>query len=70
MFTDYFRIIEKDICRDIKISLMLTKVFYSSVFLFYNLLKKNDNYFYACCRILRGERTYKEIAERLKILKF
>jgi hypothetical protein len=49
---------------------MLTKVFYSSVFLFYNLLKKNDNYFYAGCRILRGERTYKEIVERLKVIRF
>jgi flavin-dependent dehydrogenase len=69
-FSDYFRLIEADICRDIKISLMLTRVFYSSVFLFYNLLKKNDNYFYACCRILRGERSYKEIMEKLKFIKF
>jgi flavin-dependent dehydrogenase len=69
-FSDYFKLIEADICRDIKISLMLTKVFYSSVFLFYNLLKKNDNYFHACCRILRGERTYKEIVEKLKFIKF
>jgi geranylgeranyl reductase family protein len=69
-FSDYFKLIETDICRDIKISLMLTKVFYSSVFLFYNLLKKNDNYFHACCRILRGERSYKEIVEKLKFIKF
>lgn len=69
-FSDYFNLIEADICKDIKISLMLTKIFYSSVFLFYNLLKKNDNYFNACCRILRGERTYKEIVERLKFIKF
>jgi geranylgeranyl reductase family len=69
-FSDYFKLIEADICKDIKISLMLTKVFYSSVFLFYNLLKKNDNYFYACCRILRGERTYKEIVEKLKVIRF
>jgi flavin-dependent dehydrogenase len=69
-FSDYFKLIEADICKDIKISLMLTKVFYSSVFLFYNLLKKNDNYFNACCRILRGERTYKEIVEKLKFIKF
>ncbi len=69
-FSDYFKLIESDISRDIKISLMLTKVFYNSVFLFYNLLKKNDNYFNACCRILRGERTYKEIVERLKFIKF
>ena len=69
-FSDYFKLIEADICRDINISLMLTKVFYSSVFLFYNLLKKNDNYFHACCRILRGERTYKEIVEKLKFIKF
>ena len=68
-FSDYFKLIEADICRDIKISLMLTKVFYSSVFLFYNLLKKNDNYFHACCRILRGERSYKEIVEKLKFIK-
>ncbi|MBM3707199.1 MAG: NAD(P)/FAD-dependent oxidoreductase [Actinobacteria bacterium] len=68
-FKDYEERIKNDIYRDIKISFLLTKIFYSSLLLIYKLLLKNDNYFYACCKILRGEKSYKDVVDKLKILK-
>lgn len=69
-FKDYKERIKNDIYRDIKISLLLTRIFYSSILLIYKLLLKNDNYFHACCKILRGEKTYRDVVDKIKILKF
>jgi len=66
---DYEDRVKKDIYGDIKISFLLTKIFYGSLFLIHKLLLKNDNYFYACCKILRGEKSYKDVVDKLKILK-
>jgi geranylgeranyl reductase family protein len=68
-FSDYFNNISNDIARDIKISLFLNRVFYGSFAFFYHFIEKNDSYFNAACRFLRGEKNYNDIAERLKILK-
>ena len=69
-FKDYENKIKDDIYREIKISLFFTKIFFSSFPFFYALLKKNDNLFVSCCRILRGEKTYSEIAGKLRLIKF
>jgi flavin-dependent dehydrogenase len=68
-FEDYQSKIVEDIYRDIKISLFITKIFSGSFAFFYALLKKNDNLFNSCCKILRGEKTYSYIAKKLKLLK-
>ena len=69
-FKDYESKIRDNIFRDIKISLMFTKIFFDSLLFFYKLIKNNDNYFSACCKILRGDRTYKDVLDKLKIIKY
>ena len=68
-FNDYYSNISNDIARDIKISLFLNSVFYGSFSFFYRFIEKNEGYFNAACRFLRGEKNYIDIAEKLKILK-
>ena len=69
-FKDYESKIRDNIFKDTKISLMFTKIFFDSLLFFYKLIKNNDNYFSACCKILRGERTYKDVLDKLKIFKY
>jgi geranylgeranyl reductase family protein len=69
-FKDYESKIKDNIFKDIKISLMFTKIFFDSLLFFYKLIKNNDNYFTACCKILRGDRTYKDVLDKLKIIKY
>lgn len=69
-FKDYESKIRDNIFKDIKISLMFTKIFFDSLLFFYKLIKNNDNYFSACCKILRGDRTYKDVLDKLKIIKY
>lgn len=69
-FKDYESKIRDNIFKDTKISLMFTKIFFDSLLFFYKLIKNNDNYFSACCKILRGERTYKDVLDKLKIIKY
>jgi len=59
---------EGDIFKDIKMSLLFSKVFYMAPLFFYRIIKKNDNAFDTCCRILRGEKSYKDIASKLKFM--
>lgn len=68
-FKDYQNKIVEDIYRDIKTSLFFTKIFSGYFIFFYALLKKNDNLFNSCCKILRGEKTYSDIAKKLKLIK-
>ena len=67
-FDDYSEKIGKNIYTDIRYSVYFARIFYSSSLFFYKLIKKNDNYFNACCRLLRGERTYHDVFRRLKSL--
>jgi len=69
-FVDYYDYINNEIFTDIKASLIFTKVFYSSAKFFYKLLKNNETLFYSCCKILRGERQYKDVLKRLNFLNF
>lgn len=69
-FKDYELMMRDNIFKDIKISLMFNKIFFNSLLFFYKLIKNNDNYFYACCKILRGDKTYKEVLDKLKIIKY
>ncbi|MCL5070883.1 MAG: NAD(P)/FAD-dependent oxidoreductase [Actinobacteria bacterium] len=69
-FNDYESKIRGTIFRDIKISLIFTKIFFNSLLFFYKLIKNSDNYFSACCKILRGERNYKDVIDKLKIIKY
>ncbi len=68
-FRDYYENIKNDIGRDIKISLLLNMIFYNSVMLFYRYIERNDSYFNSCCRFLRGEKKYSDIAEKIKVFK-
>ena len=65
-FDNYARRIRDDIYVDIRYADYFSKIFYSHSRFFYKLIKKNDNYFYACCRLLRGERTYPDVFKRIK----
>jgi len=67
-FKDYRERMEGDIFKDIKMSLLFSKVFYMAPLFFYRIIKKNDNAFNTCCRILRGEKSYKDIASKLKFM--
>ncbi len=69
-FKGYELKMRDNIFKDIKISLVFTKIFFNSLLFFYKLIKNNDNYFYACCKILRGDKTYKEVLDKLKIIKY
>ncbi len=67
-FEDYDRKIKDNILRDIRFSKIINRIFYSHSSFFYKLIKKNDNYFYACCRFLRGERTYSDAIKKITSL--
>jgi flavin-dependent dehydrogenase len=69
-FKDYESKIRDNIFKDIKISLMFTKIFFDSLLFFYKLIKNNDNYFSACCKILRGDRSYEDVLDKLKFIKY
>jgi geranylgeranyl reductase family protein len=63
-YQGYSDIINHEIISDIKASLIFSKIFFSSFFFYYKLLKSNDVFFSTCCKILRGENTYKSILGR------
>ena len=65
-FEEYTEKLKDSLFREIKYSKYFADVFYSSSRFFYKLIKKNDNYFYSCCRLLRGERTYIDVFRRLR----
>jgi len=65
-FDDYDQKIKEEIFTDISLSARITKIFYSYSLFFYKLIKKNDNYFNACCKLLRGEKTYGDAFRKLK----
>lgn len=69
-FRDYESKIRDNIFRDIKISLIFTKIFFNSLLIFYKLIKNNDSYFTTCCKILRGDLDYKDVLDKLKIIKY
>jgi geranylgeranyl reductase family protein len=68
-FNHYSDLINKEILSDIRASLFFSKIFFSSFFFYYKLLKNKDVFFHSCCKILRGEKTYKSIMDRLNLLK-
>ena len=69
-FLNYAERIEAEILSDIRASLLFTSVFYRSINLFYRLIIRDEKIFSACCKILRGEKTYKNIAARLNFYRF
>jgi len=69
-FTDFHKRIDGEIYSDIRASLVFTKVFYGSLGIFYKIMKGDNSFFASCCKILRGERTYKDVLNRLKSFRF
>jgi flavin-dependent dehydrogenase len=68
-FIDYHDRISRDIYSNIRYSLIISKIFFSSPYFYYKLIKNNDNLFNACARILRGEKNYSDVVNKLKLIK-
>jgi len=68
-FIDYFNNINDKIIRNINLSLIISKIFFSSPSFYYKLIKNNDNLFNSCAKILRGEKTYSDVVNKLKLIK-
>jgi len=66
-FPDYRQRIWEDIYEDIKISLRFSKVFFSFPIFFYKLFRTDERFFRLCCRVLRGEKKYRDISGRLNL---
>ncbi len=68
-FQDYRERIRNEIMRNIEYSIIISKIFFSSQYFYYKLIKKNENLFRSCCKILRGEKTYQDVVNKLKLIK-
>ncbi len=68
-FCDYHEKINKDIFTNIKNSMLISKIFFSSPYFYYKLIKSNDNLFNSCAKILRGEKKYSDVVNKLKLIK-
>lgn len=68
-FEDYKNKINDDIFKDIKISLFFSRMFFTYPLFFYKLIKRNDNFFNLCCKVMRGEKKYSDISGKLKLYK-
>jgi flavin-dependent dehydrogenase len=68
-FSDYYEKINKDIYTNIKYSLLISKIFFSSPHFYYKLIKNNDALFNSCAKILRGEKKYSDVVNKLKLIK-
>ncbi|MCL4386499.1 MAG: NAD(P)/FAD-dependent oxidoreductase [Cyanobacteria bacterium] len=68
-FSDYFEKINKEIYKNIRNSVLISKIFFSSPVFYYKLIKNNDSFFNACARILRGEKSYYDVLNKLKLIK-
>ncbi|MCJ7665746.1 MAG: NAD(P)/FAD-dependent oxidoreductase [Actinobacteria bacterium] len=66
-FKDYLGSINGSIYRDIKISLIFSRIFFTYPLFFYKLLKTNDKYFKLCCEVLKGSKKYTDISGRLNV---
>ena len=68
-FSDYREKINNDIYVNIKNSMLISKIFFSSPYFYYKLIKSNDNLFNSCAKILRGEKKYSDVVNKLKLIK-
>ena len=68
-FSDYREKINNDIYANIKNSMLISKIFFSSPYFYYKLIKSNDNLFNLCAKILRGEKKYSDVVNKLKLIK-
>lgn len=68
-FDDYKKKVQHIIIKNIEYSLMISKIFFSAQYIYYKLIKNNENLFKACCKILRGEKTYLDVVNKLKLIK-
>jgi len=68
-FSDYYEKVKAEIIRNIDYSVMISKIFFSSQYFYYKLIKKNESLFKSCCKVLRGEKTYKDVVNKLKLIK-
>lgn len=68
-FRDYFEKINNEIYKNIKNSIIISKIFFPSLLFYYKLIKNNDNLFNSCAKILRGEKTYSQVVNKLKLIK-
>jgi geranylgeranyl reductase family protein len=68
-FSDYRERINSDIYANIKNSILISKIFFSSPYFYYKLIKSNDNLFNSCAKILRGEKKYSDVVNKLKFIK-
>ncbi|MHB1375959.1 MAG: geranylgeranyl reductase family protein [Candidatus Humimicrobiaceae bacterium] len=68
-FSDYREKINNDIYTNIKNSMLISKIFFSSPYFYYKLIKSNDNLFNSCAKILRGEKKYSDVVNKLKLIK-
>ena len=68
-FHDYNKKVSSEIIKNIEYSMIISKIFFSSQYFYYKLIKKNEKLFKSCCRILRGEKTYSDVVNKLKLIK-
>ncbi|MCE5329119.1 NAD(P)/FAD-dependent oxidoreductase [bacterium] len=68
-FHDYFEKVNNEIYKNIRNSLIISKIFFSSPLFYYKLIKNSDNLFNSCAKILRGEKTYNDVVNKLKLIK-
>lgn len=68
-FSDYYERTNNEIYKNIKYSLLISKIFFSAPFFYYKMIKNNDNLFNSCAKILRGEKTYSDVVNKLKLIK-
>ncbi len=68
-FHDYSEMISREIIKNIEYSVIISKIFFSSQYFYYKLIKKNEKLFKSCCKILRGEKTYLDVVNKLKLIR-
>ncbi len=68
-FEDYKEKVWLEIIKNIEYSLIISKIFFSTQYIYYKLIKNNENLFKSCCKILRGEKTYLDVVNKLKLIK-
>lgn len=69
-FNHYSQEIGDSLYEDIRISMLFSRLFFLFPYLIYNILKKNDKMFKTCCQVLRGEKSYQQLARKIRFLRY
>lgn len=65
-FNRYWDKLNEEVYSNIRLSFKFSNFLFAFPSFIYKTIKKSDRAFNMCCQILRGEKTYKDIAKKLK----